>query len=108
MRVICPYVGGRFGGIGSTWFHVVPAAMVARQLGQPVKLALKRPQMFGPVLHRPNTEQRFMLAANIGARFDRATNLNLAEYNVPVNADVRSINIIAVDENDPHINSLGA
>jgi xanthine dehydrogenase YagR molybdenum-binding subunit len=38
----------------------------------------------------------------------RVVNANLAEYHVPVNADVGSIEIIAVDEDDPHINALGA
>ena len=69
VRVICPYVGGGFGCKGSTWSHVVLAAMVARQLGQPVKLVLERPQMFGPVGHRPDTEQRFMLAADASGKF---------------------------------------
>lgn len=63
VRVICPYVGGGFGGKGSTWSHVVLAAMAARRARRPVKLVLERPQMFGPVGHRPNTEQRMLLAA---------------------------------------------
>jgi xanthine dehydrogenase YagR molybdenum-binding subunit len=63
VRVICPYVGGGFGCKGSTWSHVVLAAMAARRVGRPVKLVLERPQMFGPVGGRPNTEQRMLLAA---------------------------------------------
>lgn len=63
VRVICPYVGGGFGCKGSTWSHVVLAAMAARRAGRPVKLVLDRPQMFGPVGHRPHTEQRMLLAA---------------------------------------------
>ena len=63
VRVICPYVGGGFGCKGSTWSHVILAAMAARELGQPVKLVLARPQMFGPVGHRPHTEQHIVLAA---------------------------------------------
>ena len=63
VRVICPYVGGGFGCKGSTWSHVVLAAMAARRAGRPVKLVLERPQMFGPVGHRPNTEQRMLLSA---------------------------------------------
>jgi xanthine dehydrogenase YagR molybdenum-binding subunit len=38
----------------------------------------------------------------------RAVNGNLAEYHLPVNADVGSIDIIVVDETDPQINALGA
>jgi xanthine dehydrogenase YagR molybdenum-binding subunit len=41
-------------------------------------------------------------------RYGRAVNANLAEYHVPVNADVGAIDIIVLDEDDPHINSLGA
>jgi xanthine dehydrogenase YagR molybdenum-binding subunit len=41
-------------------------------------------------------------------RFGRIANANLAEYHVPVNADVGEIDVIFVDEDDPHVNSLGA
>lgn len=41
-------------------------------------------------------------------RTGRAVNANLADYHVPVNADIGSIDITVVDEQDPHINSLGA
>lgn len=64
VRVICPYVGGGFGGKGSVWSHVVLAAMAARKTGRAVRLALERPQMFGEAGARPHTEQRMVLAAN--------------------------------------------
>src|SRR5437762_512533 len=38
LRVIDPYVGGGFGCKGSTWSHVVLAAMAAREAKRPVKL----------------------------------------------------------------------
>jgi xanthine dehydrogenase YagR molybdenum-binding subunit len=38
----------------------------------------------------------------------RVTNANLAEYLVPVNADVQQLEAIFVDEDDPHVNPLGA
>jgi len=38
----------------------------------------------------------------------RAVNANLADYHVPVNADIGSIDITMVDEHDPYINELGA
>src|SRR5207248_8984976 len=63
VRVVDPYVGGGFGCKGSTWSHVVLAAMAARKVEQPVKLVLARPQMFGPVGGRPQTEQHIALAA---------------------------------------------
>ena len=34
-------------------------------------------------------------------------NANLAEYHVPVNADVPSLEAILVDETDRHVNALG-
>ncbi len=36
------------------------------------------------------------------------TNVNLAENLVPVNADIRSIDVILVPEDDPHVNPIGA
>jgi len=63
VRVVSPFVGGGFGCKGSTWSHVVLAAIAAQRAGRPVKLALARPQMFGPVGGRPRTEQRIALGA---------------------------------------------
>ena len=41
-------------------------------------------------------------------RFGRVTNANLAEYLVPVNADVEEFEALFVEEHDPHVNPLGA
>jgi xanthine dehydrogenase YagR molybdenum-binding subunit len=40
-------------------------------------------------------------------RSGRPMNANLAEYHVPVNADVPSLEAILVEEHDPHVNALG-
>ncbi len=40
-------------------------------------------------------------------RSGRTMNANLAEYSIPVNADVPSIEAILVEEYDPHVNPLG-
>lgn len=40
-------------------------------------------------------------------RSGRIVNANLAEYHVPVNADVGEIDVSVVDERDPHVNPLG-
>jgi xanthine dehydrogenase YagR molybdenum-binding subunit len=37
----------------------------------------------------------------------RTLNANLADYHVPVNADVPSVEILMIDEYDPHVNALG-
>ncbi|VWB74376.1 acylaldehyde oxidase [Burkholderia pseudomultivorans] len=63
VRVISPFLGGGFGCKGSSWSHVSLCAMAAKQVGRPVRLALTRPQMFGPVGGRPRTEQHLVLAA---------------------------------------------
>jgi xanthine dehydrogenase YagR molybdenum-binding subunit len=40
-------------------------------------------------------------------RTGRIMNANLAEYRVPVNADVPPMEAILVHEDDPHVNALG-
>ncbi len=40
-------------------------------------------------------------------RSGRVMNANLAEYHIPVNADVPSVEAILVEEDDPHVNALG-
>ena len=45
---------------------------------------------------------------DLDTRHGRFVNANLAEYHVPVNADINAIDISFIDEVDPHINSLGA
>ncbi len=42
------------------------------------------------------------------ARHGRIVNGNLADYHVPVNADIGSIDVSFVAEDDPHVNPLGA
>ncbi len=37
----------------------------------------------------------------------RVMNANLAEYHVPVNADVPAMDVMTVEEHDPHVNALG-
>ncbi len=44
----------------------------------------------------------------VDPRFGRVVNANLAEYLVPVNADVEELEALFVDEHDPHVNPLGA
>jgi xanthine dehydrogenase YagR molybdenum-binding subunit len=68
VHVQCPYTGGGFGSKGSTWSHVVLAAMAAKLVQKPVKLALERPQMWGPVGGRPTTWQHIQLAATANGK----------------------------------------
>ncbi|TPG37726.1 xanthine dehydrogenase family protein molybdopterin-binding subunit [Roseomonas nepalensis] len=45
--------------------------------------------------------------AAIDRRSGRVMNADLAEYHLPVNADVPSLEAILVEERDPHVNALG-
>lgn len=46
-------------------------------------------------------------AASIDRRSGRIMNADLAEYHVPVNADVPSLEAILVAEDDPYVNAIG-
>ncbi|MFT4433408.1 xanthine dehydrogenase family protein molybdopterin-binding subunit [Caballeronia sp. 15715] len=46
--------------------------------------------------------------SELDARYGRYTNANLAEYHVPVNADIGLLDITLMGKPDPHINPLGA
>jgi xanthine dehydrogenase YagR molybdenum-binding subunit len=41
-------------------------------------------------------------------RFGRAINNNLADYHVPVNADIPKVDVLFVNKKDPYINPLGS
>jgi len=64
VRVITEHVGGGFGSKGAAKAPVVLAALAARQVGRPVRLALTRQQLFGPVGYRTPTIQRVRLGAD--------------------------------------------
>ncbi len=63
VRLISAYVGGGFGSKLVVYADPIVAAMAARQLGRPVKVALTRPQIFNHTTHRAATVQRLRLAA---------------------------------------------
>lgn len=63
VHVLSPFVGGAFGSKGSSWPHVIIAAVAAHEVKRPVKLWLPRKQLFFTNGHRPETEQRVALGA---------------------------------------------
>ncbi len=63
VHVTSLFVGGGFGCKGQLWSHVILTALAAKQVKRPVKIALERPQMFGPVGARPCTYQQISLGA---------------------------------------------
>jgi xanthine dehydrogenase YagR molybdenum-binding subunit len=64
VRMISPFIGGGFGG--KLWLRsdAVLAALGARAVGRPVKVALPRPLIFNNTTHRPATIQRIRIGAS--------------------------------------------
>lgn len=63
VRLFTRYIGGGFGGKGQSYDDLTLAALGARALGRPVRLAYTRQQMFQATIHRPATIQRVRLGA---------------------------------------------
>jgi xanthine dehydrogenase YagR molybdenum-binding subunit len=61
VHISSPFLGGGFGSKGLLSGPDVLGILAARLVGRPVKLVLRRDQMFGPVGHRPQTRQRLRL-----------------------------------------------
>ncbi|MET8280079.1 xanthine dehydrogenase family protein molybdopterin-binding subunit [Micromonospora sp. NPDC005174] len=68
VRVVAEHVGGGFGSKGFTKAAVVLTALAARHVDRPVKLALTRQQLFGPIGYRTPTIQRVRLACDADGR----------------------------------------
>ena len=64
VRVVSPYIGGGFGSKGQALPHSAAAAIAARVLRRPVKLAVTRPQSFTAFGGRPATKQRLKIGAS--------------------------------------------
>ncbi|MGA2892329.1 MAG: xanthine dehydrogenase family protein molybdopterin-binding subunit [Xanthobacteraceae bacterium] len=64
VRVITRYVGGGFGSKLPYYFEATLAAIGARMLKRPVKVAMTRPQVFHLTTHRSASEQHLRLGAN--------------------------------------------
>lgn len=63
VHLMTRYIGGGFGGKGQTYDELTLAALGARALGRPVKVAFSRQQMMHGTVHRPATIQRVRLGA---------------------------------------------
>src|SRR6202040_1859664 len=73
--------------------------------GRVINPRLVRSQIFGGMIWGMS----FALHehAIMDRRSGRTLNANLAEYHIPVNADVPSLEALMIDEHDPHVNALG-
>jgi xanthine dehydrogenase YagR molybdenum-binding subunit len=70
VRLVTRYIGGGFGGKGQAYDDLTLAALAARELGQPVKVAYTRQQMFQATIHRPAVHMRVRLGAQADGRLD--------------------------------------
>jgi xanthine dehydrogenase YagR molybdenum-binding subunit len=63
-----PFLGGGFGSKGFLTGPQILGVMAARLVGKPVKLVLRREQMYGPVGHRAPTRQRLRMGVDADGR----------------------------------------
>ena len=65
VRVVCHFTGGGFGTKGGIWAHTLLAAIAAREVKRPVKIALMRQQMVSCTGHRGATSQIVQMGAGL-------------------------------------------
>lgn len=70
VHLLTRYIGGGFGGKGQTYDDLTLAALAARALGRPVKVAFTRQQMMHGTIHRPATVMRVRLGAEKDGRLN--------------------------------------
>ena len=70
IHIRSPFLGGGFGSKGLISGPQVLGIMAARLVGRPVKLVLRREQMYGPVGHRAPTRQTLRMGADARWRAD--------------------------------------
>jgi xanthine dehydrogenase YagR molybdenum-binding subunit len=64
IHIRSPYLGGGFGCKGLVKGPQVLGVLAAKLVGRPVKLVLRREQMYGPVGHRSPSRQRLRMGAS--------------------------------------------
>jgi xanthine dehydrogenase YagR molybdenum-binding subunit len=79
VHIVSNFVGGGFGCKGFIWPHQVLAAIAAKQVGRPVKVALTRRQMFAACGHRPATRQHVQLGVDPQGRLTGIRHASIAQ-----------------------------
>src|SRR5271169_2644272 len=64
IHIRSPFLGGGFGSKGLISGPQILGIMAARLVGKPVKLVLRRDQMYGPVGHRSPTRQTIRIGTD--------------------------------------------
>lgn len=68
IHIRSPFLGGGFGSKGLISGPQILGILAAKLVGRPVKLVLRRDQMYGPVGHRPPTRQTLRLGMDEGGK----------------------------------------
>jgi xanthine dehydrogenase YagR molybdenum-binding subunit len=83
----------------------VPRVVGVYDVGRVLNQKTARSQLMGGIVW--GVGAALQEETSLDTRYGRFTNANLAEYHVPVNADISSLDITFIDRPDPYINSLG-
>jgi xanthine dehydrogenase YagR molybdenum-binding subunit len=84
----------------------VPRVVGRYSIGRLLNAKTGRSQLLGGVVW--GIGMALMEESVLDSRSGRFVNANLADYHVPTNADIGTIDVDVVPENDPYIDSLGA
>jgi len=84
----------------------VPRVVARYGIGKLMNAKTGRSQLLGGVVW--GIGMALMEETLVDPHVGRVVNANLAEYHVPTHADIRSIDVDVVPEEDPYIDSLGA
>jgi xanthine dehydrogenase YagR molybdenum-binding subunit len=83
----------------------VPRVVAVYGVGNLLNAKTAHSQLMGGIIY--GLGMALMEETHIDPRLGRYVNSDLAEYHVPVNADVQTIDVSVVPEHDLHINPLG-
>ena len=84
----------------------VPRIVAGYSVGRLMNAKLARSQLIGGLVW--GVSMALMEETEVDPRDGRIVNANLAEYHVPVNADIGTIDVSFCDENDTNFNPVGA
>ncbi|NEX62124.1 xanthine dehydrogenase family protein molybdopterin-binding subunit [Noviherbaspirillum galbum] len=84
----------------------VPRVVGAYGVGTVINAKTAHSQIMGGIVW--GISQALHEESLLDERYGRFVNANLAEYHIPVNADIGDIDITFVPETDPHVNAIGA
>ncbi|HET9580260.1 MAG TPA: xanthine dehydrogenase family protein molybdopterin-binding subunit [Usitatibacter sp.] len=84
----------------------VPRIVASYSVGRAISLKTALSQLEGGIVM--GVGMALLEESLLDTRSGRIANANLADYHVPVNADIGSLDVTIVEENDTRFNSLGA